>query len=107
MRVLQVRRQRHLALESRRTDLARELGRQDLDHDLAREGPLRRNEEPTHPSSRELALNPVHVAEGGLQPIPERILHGPNVSPAASRGSVEPSVSALRDAVDAADARAA
>jgi hypothetical protein len=69
VRVLEVRGQRDLALESCGADLARVLGRQQLDHDLTVERPLDRQKEPAHATRRELALDPVGIAERRLQPI--------------------------------------
>jgi hypothetical protein len=65
--VLEVRGKLDLQLESRGGDVARELGRQKFDDDLAMERGLLRQEEATHAASRELLLDSVGVAQGALE----------------------------------------
>jgi len=66
VRVLQVGGDFDFLPEPRGADLAREFGREQLDHDLAVERRLSREEETTHPAAAELALDVVGVPEGGL-----------------------------------------
>ena len=49
----------------------RQVGRQDLDHDLAGEGALRGDEHAAHPAALELALDGVGAADRRFQLVPE------------------------------------
>ncbi len=69
VRVLEPRRDVHLALEALRVELARQLRREQLDDDLAIECSFGGQEEPAHPSRRKLALQGIRVAQNELQPI--------------------------------------
>ena len=48
-----------------------QLGEEDLHHDLAAERRLHRQEDPAHAPAAQLALEPVDIAEGLLQLVPE------------------------------------
>ena len=65
--MLQLRRDLDLLLESGRAHLARQLGRQHLDHHLPVQRSLRRDEQPAHPAPTQLTLEHVHVAERRLK----------------------------------------
>ena len=69
VRVLQARDELNLAMEAIEAHAAGDVGRQQLDHDLAVESPLGGEEDVTHPPATELALDRVVVAERGLESV--------------------------------------
>ena len=73
--MLQVRGELDLLLESGGADFARELGWEQLDHDLTVERCLVRQEQAAHPAPAQLLLDPVRVAERGLE-AGEEVGHG-------------------------------
>jgi hypothetical protein len=72
VRVLKARRQADLAFEACGRQPGRQLGRQDLHHDVAPERLLARHEHARHPAAAELAPERVRGPEGRLQPLVQR-----------------------------------
>jgi hypothetical protein len=80
VRVLQVRRERDLALEARRAHFACQLGGEEFDHDLAVERAFGSQEEAAHAARRQLTLDPILIAECLLQLIAEiSVCHTPRL----------------------------
>ena len=73
--MLQLDRQRDLALEARDARAAREIRGQDLDDDGARERHLHGEEQPTHAAPAELAVDAVSLAEHLAQRAEKIVLH--------------------------------
>jgi len=65
----------HLTPEALDVDPGGHLGRQHLDDDLALERSLLREEHAAHSPAAELPVDPVGVAEGGLQ-ASQKVAHG-------------------------------
>ena len=76
VRLLEPRREPDLALEPRRREGVGELGRQNLDDDVAPERLVAGDEDPRHSAGAELPLHGVAASERLLQLFQERI-HGP------------------------------
>ena len=68
-------RQLHLAAEPLAVDAGGQVGRQDLDDDLAAERVLARHEDATHPATGELPLDGVGVAQGVLEIVNQLVGH--------------------------------
>jgi hypothetical protein len=75
VRVVELRRELDLAPEALDVDPGGQLRREDLDHDLPLERPLGGDEDAAHPAARELLLEVVGVAEGGLELLAEVVGH--------------------------------
>ncbi len=71
MRMLELRRERNLPPKAIGTELRRDFGREDLDHNFPAELPVHCQEDATHPSAGELALEGVAVAERAFESRPE------------------------------------
>ena len=71
MRVLELRRDEDLAMEALAVDSGGEIGRENLDDDVAREASVMRDEHARHSPTRKLALEPVALAETGLEAVSE------------------------------------
>jgi hypothetical protein len=71
MRVLELGRDLDLAAEPFVVHSRRELGGEDLHHDLPAERDVVRDEDAAHAAARQLALDGVTGREGGLQEIDE------------------------------------
>jgi hypothetical protein len=71
MRMLELRRDEDLAMEALAVDSSGEVGRENLDDDVAREASVMRDEHARHSATRKLALEPVALAETGLEAVSE------------------------------------
>ena len=73
VRVLQPSDQLDLAPEPVGAHARGGFGREDLDHDIAIERQVARDEDPGHPTAAQLALEAESVAERGLEDVTERL----------------------------------